>query len=412
LSPFSNYSYTGSIQLSTSLDQEPSYQPTSGSKGIESQNSGMPPTSSLIQIPPNTFSTDAGPINDVMAAASLAAVDNAAPLGTIAQLADYLVNGYWGGSGHHWASHTISVNITDLTAAEQTLAMSALNAYHEVCNVSFTFTSGAANIVYNNNGSRQADTSWGWNGSGNLTSATVDISSNWDGGARGGIYSYFYQTYLHETGHALGLGHQGPYDGSATYGVDNVFANDTWQYSVMSYFSQNNFGGASYDYVITPEMADITAVQTMYGSTSTRTGNTTYGFNSNAGSIFDFTQYSGTPALTIYDTGGSDTLDCSGYSVSQTINLNGGTWSSIGGYLNNIGIFTNTTIENAIGGSGSDTFVGNSADNTFRGGSANDTIDGAGGTDTALFSGARSAYTLTDLGNGSVAYPDRTVPIR
>src|SRR5207244_2677305 len=323
---------------------------------------------------------------------SLAADSNAASLGTIAQLADYLVNGYWGGSGHHWASHTISVNIMDLTAAEQTLAVSALNAYHDVCNVSFTFTSGAADITYNNNGNRIASTSASWNGSA-MTSATIDISSNW--WPNDNVYSYMYQTYLHETGHALGLGHQGPYNGSATYGTSNIFTNDTWQYSVMSYFSQNNFGGATYDYVITPEMADITAVQTMYGSTSARTGNTTYGFNCNAGSIYDFTQYSGTPALTIYDSGGTDTLDCSGYSMAQTINLNGGTWSSIGGYVNNIGIFTDTTIENAIGGAGDDIMIGNGADNTFRGGGGNDTINGGAGTDSAVFAGLRSAYTLT-----------------
>src|SRR5437016_3004807 len=130
---------------------------------------------------------------------SLAADSNAASLGTIAQLADYLVNGYWGGSGHHWASHTISVNITDLTAAEKTLAVSALNAYHEVCNVSFTFTSGAADITYNNNGNRIASTGASWNGSA-MTSATIDISSNW--WPNDNLYSHMYQTYLHETGHA------------------------------------------------------------------------------------------------------------------------------------------------------------------------------------------------------------------
>ena len=48
-----------------------------------------------------------------------------------------------------------------------------------------------------------------------MSRATVHISSNWSGGAATGNYSYFFQTYVHETGHALGLGHQGPYNGSA-----------------------------------------------------------------------------------------------------------------------------------------------------------------------------------------------------
>jgi serralysin len=111
-----------------------------------------------------------------------------------------------------------------------------LNAWHEVANISFTFTSGAANITYNHNGSSTAVTSDTFSGT-SLTSATVDISSNWWPNTN--IYSYMYQTYIHETGHALGLGHEGPYDGSATYGVNNIYTNDTWQWSVMSYNSQN-----------------------------------------------------------------------------------------------------------------------------------------------------------------------------
>jgi serralysin len=98
----------------------------------------------------------------------------------------------------------------------------------------------------------------------------------------------------------------------------------------MSYWSQDYYSGSSFDYVITPQMADITAVQSIYGAPSTRAGNTTYGFNSTAGSIFDFTQYTGTPALTIYDSGGGDTLDCSGYSQNQTIDLTPGAANSRG----------------------------------------------------------------------------------
>ena len=86
-----------------------------------------------------------------------------------------------------------------------------------------------------------------------------------------------------------------------------------------------NYSGSSYRYVITPQMADIYAVGSMYGAaTSTRTGDTVYGFNSNAGAVFNFAAYSPAPALTIYDSGGNDTLDCSGYSAAQTIDLHAG----------------------------------------------------------------------------------------
>ena len=323
-----------------------------------------------------------------------------ASFASIPTLAAYLTNGYWawaGGSAHHWASSTVSVNITDLTAAEQNLAINALELWHEVANISFTYTSGAANITYIDDSSYVAFTESWWSGS-YMTSATIDISSNW--WPDDNIYGYMFQTYLHETGHALGLGQQGPYNFVGTYGIDNIYSNDTWQWSIMSYFNQQNFGG-TYDYVITPEMADIYAVQSIYGTQSTRSGDTTYGFHCNASSIFDFTNYSGTPAFTIYDSGGTDTLDCSGYSQNQIIDLTSGNWSSIGGYTNNIGIYLTSTIENAVGGSGNDTIIGNSANNT---------IDGGAGIDSVVFSGLRSAYTLTDLGNGSVGVsgPDGT----
>ena len=97
-----------------------------------------------------------------------------------------------------------------------------------------------------------------------------------------------------------------------------LYANDTWQYSIMSYFSEPNYSGSSYRYVVTPQMADIYAVASMYGAaTSTRTGDTVYGFNSNAGAVFNFGNYTSAPALTIYDSGGTDTLDCSGYSARR-----------------------------------------------------------------------------------------------
>jgi Ca2+-binding RTX toxin-like protein len=355
-------------------------------------------------------------------AAAGATTDAPTTVASISTLAGYLTDGYWSFAGtvaHHWASPTVSVNITALTTAEQTLATNALELWHEVANISFTFITGAANITYNHAGTQTASTGGSWNGAGNMTSATVDISSDWistDGGfadGRTGTYSYGFETYIHETGHALGLGHQGPYNGGFLddpYNTSSLYANDTWQYSVMSYNRQHNFGGATDDYVISPQMADIFAVQSIYGAGTAHTGNTVYGFHSNAGPVYDFSQYSGIPAFTIYDSGGTDTLDFSGFSQNQTINLTGGTWSSVGGYVNNIGIYTTSVIENAIGGSGNDTIIGNSADNVLKGGGGNDTIDGGGGTDSAVFSGVMTLYTITPLGGTSVQVsgPDGT----
>ena len=317
----------------------------------------------------------------------------AKPVGTIPQLADYLLNGFWQYAGeisHHWAITTIAYNINGLTTAEKALAQSALEAWHEVTNLNFVQTAGAANITYNHSGTMTAFESDSYNGSGIMSSATIDISADWittDGGAndhKTGIDSYGYQTYLHETGHALGLGHQGPYNGSASYSTNAIYADDTWQYSIMSYFDQSNYNGGSYRYVITPELADIYAVDSIYGAATTRAGNTVYGFHDTAGSIFDFAAYTQAPALTIYDSGGNDTLDCSGYSSAQAIDLHPGSFSSIGGLVDNIGIATNATIEIAIGGSGNDTLLASDSGSTLKGGGGNDTLIGGAGADTLV----------------------------
>ena len=132
-------------------------------------------------------------------------------------------------------------------------------------------------------------------------------------------------------------------------------------------------------------MADIYAVASMYGAaTSTRTGDTVYGFNSNAGAVFNFGTYSPAPALTIYDSGGNDTLDCSGYSAAQTIDLHAGAFSSVGGLVNNIGIALNAVIEKAIGGSGNDTLIANDTGCTLSGGGGNDTLIGGAGNDRLI----------------------------
>jgi serralysin len=318
-------------------------------------------------------------------AAELAALANqdAASVGSLSQLADYLVNGFWTSDGeiaHHWGNSTITFSFGNLTSSEQSLALAAMNAWHDVANVNFA-KSANADITFNHDGSDTAVTSANWSGSGNMSSAIVDISSDWASGLGGGLDSYLYQTYIHEIGHALGLGHQGPYNGNATYGVDNIFANDSWQMSIMSYFSQDEAGVGSYRYVLTPQMADIAAMQSIYGAATTRTGDTTYGFHSNAGFPYDFGAFSQAPALTIYDSGGNDTFDASGYSNAQVINLAPGSFSNIGGLTNNIGIYTTTTIENGIGGSGSDFISGNSAANTLFGNGGNDALSGLAGAD-------------------------------
>jgi len=229
-----------------------------------------------------------------------------------------------------------------------------------------------------------------------------------------GGYGYF--TLIHELGHSLGLNHPGDYsadDGELSYAEQAEYRQDSQQYTVMSYWEADNTGSdhGFNNTPSTPMLHDIAAIQAIYGAdTSTRTGDTVYGFNSTANrAVFDFSsaQYSQAPILTLWDAGGDDTLDLSGYSAAARVDLSEGTYSDVGGLTNNIAIAFGAQIENAIGGTGSDVLVGQGLANRLDGGAGNDTLfGGAGddvlvggsGADTAQFSGVIGDYRLLALG--------------
>lgn len=276
-----------------------------------------------------------------------------------------------------------------------------------------------------------------------ISQATIMLAEHAD---YEGSNSYGHFLAIHELSHALGLSHPGDYGmGAQSYDSQAAYVEDTVQYSMMSYWHESHTGGDFRQDVFIGEdvttvggavstlmLHDIAAFQKLYGANMhTRNTDTVYGFNSNTqDETWSLTDAEDHIIAAVWDAGGIDTLDVSGYSVDCRIDLEAEAFSSFGGLSNNFAIASGVTIENAFGGSGDDMLSGNqvanrldgnagddllfghagndvlyggNGDDTLAGGAGMDLLFGGHGHDTARFDGPEEDYLVSFLPDGSIS---------
>lgn len=355
-----------------------------------------------------------------------------------------------------------TAGFTPFTAEQRAAARDSLQLWDDLIAPHFVEKNGrgAADISFMNTntgpGQAAAFTPFYRGGHGKEAKIQGDVFVNQDQGDNFDLHygGYGQTTLTHEIGHAIGLSHPGDYNASddndgdgvpdpITYANDAFYFQDSYQYTIMSYFSHANTGargyvnwetGGYYQTPQTPMVHDIAAVQEMYGADlTTRTGDTVYGFHSTADrAVFDFT-VNENPFLTIYDAGGHDTLDLSGFDANSILDLNDGAFSS--GYTNgdaavlnavwgvnftqaqwnaiyagqtsnpgflseNIGIAYGTDIEDGVTGKGNDQLFGNELANRLDGGAGSDRYTGGAGADTFVIGQKGFTDTILDFHSG------------
>jgi serralysin len=249
--------------------------------------------------------------------------------GKVSRISDYLVDGFFNGERRSFSDSTITYNAQQLGPTDTEFVELAMDEWVKVSNVTFVETDGPAQVTFRKDilsqtffDIREAGTIW-----------SADV-----------VQSAFYQfenqdvrvqNWMHEIGHALGLGHAGPYNGEEG---GKLFPEDSTDVTVMSYFQGDRTP-------LNPQGADHLAIWELYGKPEQiNEGDTTYNISE-------------TDRLFITDTSGTDTVLVHG---DGTYDMNGGATNE------SYGLYQDTLVENLtvyVDEGYSVKIVGNSGDN-------------------------------------------------